>query len=151
MAESCTGEVVIFTERPDKMKELYSTIQPGSNDCKNIWGDKERPALLEQWKKGLVTNLYVIDARGYFGTQSPTPTVYDYNIKDDVVTGVSSKVFEISKRGLMPRELLSNETARAEWEELHQMGKRSCDRDNALASQLEGADYFAGLYDQYPG
>lgn len=151
MAESCSGEVVIFTERPENMRELYSTKQPGSKDCRNIWGDKERPALRSLKNRGVVTNLYVIDARGYFGPPSPTPTVYDYNIVADRITGVSNKVFVPGFGRLMPRELLSNDTARAEWEEVHRLEKRSCSRDSGVASELPGADYFAGWYDQYPG
>ena len=151
MAESCSGEVVIFTERPQSINE-YSNHPTGSLDCRNIWGDRERPALLRLKNLGVVTNLYVIDARGYFGTHSATPTVYDYDIVDDVITGESNRVFVPGMGRLMPRELLSNDTARAEWEEVHRLEKRSCDRDSGVASELPGADYFAGVYDQdYPG
>ncbi len=150
MAESCKGEVVILTERPESIKD-YSTPQGRGFDCRNIWGDRERPALLTLKRRGVVTNLYVIDARGYFGTHSPTPTVYDYDIENDRITGVSNRVFVPGMGRLMPRDLLSNDTARAEWEEVHRLEKRSCDRDSGVASQLPGADYFAGFYDQYPG
>lgn len=40
MAESCTGEVVILSERPETIHEAYSTRQPGQLDFKNIWGDR---------------------------------------------------------------------------------------------------------------
>jgi len=151
MAESCSGEVVIFTERPGTMKENYSTIVPGRKDCRNIWGDRERPALLTLKNRRIVTDLYVIDARGYFGPQSGTPTVYDYNIRTDRITGVSNRVFVPGMGRLMPRELLSNDTARAEWEAVHRLEKRSCERDSGVGSEILGYDYFAGWYDQYPG
>jgi hypothetical protein len=152
MAESCSGEVVILSERPFELREMYSTLQPGDTELKNIWGGKERPALLNLWRLGVVTNLYVVDARGYFGAHAdPPPKVYDYDIENDVVTGESTRRFEPGMGRLMPRELLNNETARAEWEELHRLQKRACDRDSAVASEMQPYDYFAGFYDRdYP-
>jgi hypothetical protein len=98
-----------------------------------------------------VTDFYVVDARGYFGVQSPYPTVYDYNVLTGLVTGVSNKVFEPGSGRLMPRELLSNETVRAAWEELHRLQKRACDRDSGVESEISGFDYFGGFYDRdYP-
>jgi hypothetical protein len=151
MAESCSGEVVILTERPETMKARYSTpVRPGG-ECMNIWGDKERPALDTLKRRGVVTNLYVVDARNYFGAHSDYPTVYDYDVVRDQITGVSNKVFRPGDGMLMPRELLNNETVRAEFEELHRLQKRACGLDHAVESEIPGTDYFAGFYDtDYP-
>lgn len=151
MAESCSGEVVILSERPDKLHERYSTLAPGNTEFMNIWGDRERPALMSLKRRGIVTKLYVVDARGYFGAHSDYPTVYDYDIINDRITGESDKVFVPGMRRVMPRELLGNDTVRAEWGELHRLQKRACDKDNAVGSEMSGYDYFAGFYDKdYP-
>lgn len=151
MAESCSGEVVILSERPLNLHDRYSTLVPPNTEFMNIWGDRERPALLTLKRRGVVTNFYVVDARGYFGANSPYPDVYDYDVVADRVTGKSQKVFVPGVGKMMPRELLSNETIRAEWEELHKLQKRACDRDSGVESEITPYDYFAGFYDSdYP-
>lgn len=151
MAESCSGEVIILTERPDTFHDTYSTRLNTANEYMNIWADKERPALRNLRARGVVTNMYLIDIRDYFGTGSDqeSVTVYDYDIVTDRTTGISNRVF---RRGLlMDRDVLMNDTELAKTDEQHALRKRACTYDDGLESEISGYDYFAGWYDSdYP-
>lgn len=149
MAESCSGEVVIVTEEPERMKELYTTRAGGNTDFQNIWGDRERPALVTLFNNGIAGPFYVVDVRKFYQVGDPY-TVYDFDIIRGVITGVSNRVFVPGQNIKARGDMLTNET---ETQDLQKRG--SCTLDNAVDSELQSAsqyiDYFAGFYVQdYP-
>lgn len=136
MAETCTGEVVIITHRPQDMAKYSTLPYDFSSSYENIWGNKERPALRNSFRAGRVTRFYLVDIRTWVTGNEQFP-VYDYNINTNQAVLLQNPPF---KRWFGDDDNSTDETT------IEDIQKRACTRSDGLESEQEGYDYFAGWY-----
>lgn len=140
MAQTCTGEVVIMTEDPTNFRKFSQRPNNLYNDAGNIWGNKERPALRNSFRAGRAGPFYLVDVTTW-STGNENFPVYDYDIVTQDVTRRTTSPWRVASSSV-DGEGNSNSTEIGEVS----LEKRACQRSDGLESELEGYDYFAGLY-----